>query len=110
MAQNYIQQGDVLEWVNSSGSDVQSGQVVVAGEFVGVATGNIPDGQEGRIALSGVWELPKASGLAMAQGDRVYWDVADGNLNKTPADNHDTGLVFRNAETDDDRVQVKLGA
>ena len=38
-------------------------------------------------ATEGVWELAKTSALAIAVGDKLYWDAANKVVNKT-----DTGL------------------
>lgn len=110
MAKNHVQPGAVMPWTNGTGSNVASGAVVVVGQFVTVALGDIANGEAGELATEEVWEMPKAAGLAMGQGDRVYWDVADGNLNKTAADNFDAGLVFEAAEAAAVTVKVKLGA
>ncbi len=110
MAKNHIQEGDVLEWTNDTGGDIASGDVVKAGLFIGIALGDIADTEEGRVGLAEVWEMPKATPLVLAQGARVYWDVADGELNATDTDNFDAGLVFRAALSADTTVQVLLGA
>jgi len=110
MAKNHIQEGRVMNWTNSTGADVLSGAVVLVGVMVCVALGNIADGEEGRLATEEVFELPKAAGLAIDQGDRLYWDDADGELNKTELDNFDAGVAFTSAADTDTTVQIKLGA
>lgn len=110
MAKNHIQEGKVMSWTNGTGSTVLAGAVVLVGAMVCVALGDIPDGEEGRLATEEVWEIPKAAPLAMDQGDRVYWDEADEEVNKTSVDNFDAGVVLEAAGSADTTVKVKLGA
>lgn len=110
MATNHIQEGAVIDWTNDTGSDVSSGSVVVIGVLVGVALGNIANGEEGRVAIEQVFEVPKNSSLAIDQGDRCYWDVADGNINKTAVDNIDAGVAIADAGASDTTVKLKLNA
>jgi len=110
MAQNHVQAGKVIPWTNGTSADVESGDVVVIGELVGIALGDIADGAVGSVAIGEVWELPKAAPLVIAQGDRVYWDVADGNINKTATDNEDAGVAFVAAASAATVVQVLINA
>lgn len=109
MAQNHIQEGKVMPWVNGTASTVLSGSAVVIGAKIGVAIGHIEVGEEGAVALEEVWALPK-SVVAIAQGDAVYWDVADGNINKSTDGNIAAGIAFVAAAEADTVVQVKLNA
>jgi len=110
MAKNHVQAGATMPWTNGTGSDVLSGDVVVVGNFVGVALGDIADGAAGELAIGEVWEVPKNNALVIAQGDAVYWDVADGEINKTAEDNYYAGLAFAGATETATTVKVKLGA
>lgn len=110
MAANHIQEGKVMTWLNETNADVDAGDVVVIGNFVAVALGDIADDESGEVATEEVWELPKNNNLAISQGDALYWDVADGNINKTAEDNYYAGLAFKAAGTTATTVQVKLGA
>ena len=110
MAQNHIQEGAVMDWENGTGSDVNSGDVVLVGDTVCVALGNIADGETGRLATEQVFAVPKNTSLAIDQGDRLYWDAADGNVNKTAVDNTDAGVAFAAAASADTTVHLKLNA
>lgn len=104
--QNFIQKGDVLEYVVPAGG-VKSGDVVVAGTLVGVA---VKDGVEGEVVavnLTGVFELPKATG-AITQGAEVYWSTANKNITTTAADNVKIGNAFVAAASADATVRVRL--
>ena len=61
------------------GSAVSAGDVVVQGELVGVAKLDIAANALGALAVEGVFDFPKATGVgtAIAAGANVYWDVGD---------------------------------
>lgn len=110
MAKNHVQPGAIMPWTNGTGSDVSSGDVVLVGTRVGIALGDIADGAEGQVAITEVWEVPKAAPLVIDQGDLVYWDAADGNVNKTATDNTLAGFAFEAAVSAATTVKVKLNA
>ncbi|MCB2218061.1 MAG: DUF2190 family protein [Desulfobulbaceae bacterium] len=110
MAQNYVQEGAVMPWTNGLSADVASGDVVLVGTRVGVALGDIADGEDGQLAIEGVWEVPKAAPLEISQGDLLYWDAADENFNKTATDNTLSGFAFAGAESAATTVLIKLNA
>lgn len=104
--QNFIQKGDVLEYVVPAGG-VKSGDVVVAGTLVGVA---VKDGVQGEVVavnLTGVFELPKATG-ALTLGQAVYYSAANKNITATATDNVAIGHVFVAAASADAVVRVRL--
>lgn len=67
MANNFIQPGKVLDYVNTTTDTVVSGQVVLVGVILGVALGNIAPGQTGSVQIDGVFAVPKLAGAAIAQ-------------------------------------------
>lgn len=72
--QNFQQRGEHLRLYPSD--SVKAGEVVVVGEFVGVAFGNydIAD-EEGVVCdMVGVYELPKATG-AWTQGQKLFYNA-----------------------------------
>ncbi len=77
MSVKYIQTGDAVDY--TPGADVKSGDVVVQGELVGVAKLDIQTGKLGALAVTGLFDFPKATGAgtAIAAGTRVYWDAAE---------------------------------
>lgn len=109
MATNHIQEGKIMTWTNGTEAAVAAGDVVVIGLFVGIALGNIGVGAVGEVAVDEVWEVPKNNNLVIAQGDDLYWDVADGEVNKTAEDNYYMGLAFVAAAQTATTVKVKLG-
>lgn len=74
MATNFIQPGDVIDHV--AAANITSGQVVKIGNILGVALADIANGATGSVAIRGVFEVPKASGAVIAQGESLTWDVS----------------------------------
>ena len=89
------------------GADVASGDVVVAGSLVGVATTSAKNGEECEVSLTGVYELAKATG-AISQGAKVYFVSADKNFTTTASGNTLAGYAFKAAASGDTTVLVKL--
>ncbi len=111
MAQNHIQPGAALEYTNSTGAAIVSGQVVKVGSRIGVAFGDIAAGAKGQLAMAEVWELPKLSTDDMsAVGTEVYWDDTAKNITITATANTLAGYVFAAAGAGATTVQVKLNA
>lgn len=69
---NFISQGNTL--TITAGTNVASGDGVLVGSLFGVAAGDIANGAEGVITLTGVYDLPKVASQAWAVGDLVYWN------------------------------------
>ncbi len=69
--------GDAVDY--TPGSDVAAGDVVVQGDLVGVARTPIAANAPGSVAVTGVFDFPKATGAStgIAAGTKVYWDAAD---------------------------------
>jgi len=64
---------------HTPGAAVSAGDVVVQGELIAVAKLDIAANQLGALAVQGVLDFPKATGVgtAISAGANVYWDVAD---------------------------------
>ena len=103
-----IQKGDAYDYVNTTGSTIDAGTVKVVGGFVGVVQNDIPAGELGSLALTGVWEVAKENTTAaFTAGGAVYWNDTNGY-----ADSPGTymGLAWADADATDDYVRVKLDA
>ena len=76
MDARYVQRGDAIDYTPMA--DVAAGDVVVlANKLVGVAKLDIKVAELGALALTGVYEVAKASGAAFAVGMEVAWDAAN---------------------------------
>lgn len=108
MAKNYVQPGDSITWNNGTGSAVSSGDVVVIGNTIGIAAGDIANGADGTVLTDGVFSgVPKVSAAVFAQGEKLIWDSSAGKFDDssaTPATGDVTGgavawVAGANAET-----------
>ena len=125
MAQNHTQPGAAMPWTNGTGAAVASGDVVDLGSggagMIGVAAGDIADGDQGILFTEEVWELPKDTSVAIAQGAQLYLTAAglqtaglittnvnDGDT--TPVPYTPAGKAFAAAATADTTIQIKINA
>lgn len=74
MATNFYQDGDVLDYTNTTGAAIASGDPVAIGNIIGIALVDISISAVGSVALEGVWKVAKATGNAWVQGAKVIWD------------------------------------
>ena len=106
----FIHDGKAIDY--TPGSAVAAGDVVVQGELVGVAKVPIAANALGALAVTGVFDLPKATGegTAIAAGANVYWDVADVEAKEDDetAANKLIGKTIKAATDDDATVRVRL--
>lgn len=108
MAQNHIEEGEAMPYTNATAADIASGEVVVVGDRVFVALGDIAVGASGSLATCEVWELPKKAATAFGQGDVVYWDATPGEITDVALDGVPAGYAFADAAAGDATIQVKL--
>lgn len=88
MTTKYVQDGDVLDYTNTSGSTITSGTPVVMGNIIGVALADIANNATGAVAIDGVFTLPKVTGSAWTVGSKLLWDASAGKFDvgtATPA-------------------------
>jgi predicted RecA/RadA family phage recombinase len=110
MAQNIIQDGDIIDFVNGTGATVTSGSGVLIGVRLGVALLDIANGATGACAVSKVAELPKLSTDVVAQGAALYWDNTNKRLTTTASGNTLAGYAFKAAGNGVSTVNIKLNA
>lgn len=74
----------VVNWKNTTGADVQLGDVVIIGNFLGVAQALIVNnGQPGPVKVWGFFKVSKAA-IATNLGDPLFWDSVNFKVTKTP--------------------------
>lgn len=78
---NFIQKGDTL--TATAPADVNSGDLVVVGNIIGVAAYDAASGADVEVDVEGVFELPKVLTDVIGQGDKLYWDSSVSKLTKT---------------------------
>lgn len=84
---NYIQHGDIVDLTAPLPAGVVSGEGFLIGDLFGVASTDAKPGQKVATWLEGVFQLPKASGAGVTEGQKVYWDADEKNVTATEADN-----------------------
>ncbi len=106
----FIHDGDSIDY--TPGADVAAGGVVVQNDLIGVANLDIPAGRRGALAVAGVFDFPKATGVstAIAAGANVYWDVADTEAKEDSESgaNKLIGKTVKAAGDNDATVRVRL--
>jgi len=106
----FVHDGNSIDYTPIA--DVTAGDVVVQNDLVGVAKLDIPANTLGALAVAGVFDFPKATGVgtAIAAGATVYWDVADTEAkedSETGA-NKLIGKTVKAAADDDATVRVRM--
>lgn len=107
MAQNYIQDGKVI--TRTLSVTVAAGAVVVMNDLQGVALTGGVSGDQIEVALEGVFQLAKNNGVAINQGDLLYWDTTPGELTKTALGNLPFGYAWEDAAQAATVAKVKIG-
>ena len=107
MATGHIRPGRTMPYTNGGASTIAAGTVVEFADMIGVALGDIAVGAEGELAICEVWELAKEAPLVINQGDQVYWDTVNDNVDKTDT-NIPCGKAFAAAASAATTVQVLL--
>lgn len=105
---NYIQPGKSIDITVPSGGTI-SGKIIVIGSLIGVASVTAAEGAVAAIQTEGVFALDKVSALAIAVGDKLYFDAATKLVNKTSSGNTLVGIAVAVAANPSDTVDTKLG-
>jgi predicted RecA/RadA family phage recombinase len=104
----FIHDGKSIDY--TPGADVSAGDVVVQNDLIGIAKLDIASGALGALAVSGVFDMPKATGSAIDVGEKVYWDAGGSVATTNPAAgaNKYLGKAVRGAGDNDVIVRVRL--
>lgn len=102
-----IQDGDVVNV--TLGGTVTAGTVIEFVDSIGVLLESGVSGDVRAVAMEGVYQVDKETGVAFAVGDALYWDATNDRLDKTTT-NLPAGLCWAAAATGDTSAQVKLNA
>lgn len=82
---NFKSQGSTLTF--TAAAAYSSGDPVLVGTIFGVAAGDIANGDDGVINLTGTYELPKNGLQAWSVGDPIYWDSTAEKVTTVAEDN-----------------------
>lgn len=106
----FVQEGNAVDYTPSSA--VAAGAVVVQGDLVGVARTPIAANALGSLAVTGVFDFPKATGAGsgIAVGAKVYWKADPGaaQADDEAGANKLIGKVVKAAADADATVRVRL--
>lgn len=104
----FIHDGNTVDY--TPGANVSAGDVVVQGDLVGIARLDIPAGALGALAVTGVFDVSKASGAgtAIAAGAKVYWNATNKQATTTATGNKYLGKSVRAATDADATVRLRL--
>jgi predicted RecA/RadA family phage recombinase len=102
---NYVQSGDLI--TVAAPAAVASGDIVRAGSLIGIAAGAAASGADVVLSLTGVFDLPKASG-AITLGAVVYHDAATGNVTTTASGNVKLGVAIAAAGSGAATARIRL--
>jgi len=107
MIARYVQKGEAIDYRPSEA--VAAGDVVVLGNLVGIARLDIAANTLGSLAVVGVFDVEKATGV-VTLGAAVYWDATNHKATTTATGNPYLGKAVLAAESADEQVRVLLNA
>jgi len=106
----FRQQGESIDYTPTVA--VAAGDVIVQADLVGVAKVDISANALGALAVTGVFDFPKATGVgeAIAIGSIVYWDAGaqEATTNSAAGANKELGKTVAAAADGDATVAVRL--
>jgi predicted RecA/RadA family phage recombinase len=102
----FIQDGKYID--HTPVSALASGDVVVQGDLVGVTLRPIAAGELGSLAVDGIFDFSKNTGVAYTVGTILYWDDTNNIVTTTATGNKQIGKVARAAATSDTSARVRL--
>lgn len=105
----FVQQGDVIDFTNTTDNLILPGDPVPLTGALGIATGNgIEPGATGPVVVRGVFLGPADPAVAYGQGDKLYWDPANHWLTNIATDTVYAGYAVQAKSTGAGSGYVKL--
>lgn len=106
----FIHDGHTIDYTPAA--DVAPGAVVVQGELIGIAPRLLPANALGALAVRGVFDVPKATGVGtgIEVGALLYWDATTqvATTDDDTGTNKLLGKVVATAADADATVRVRL--
>lgn len=106
---NFLADGNTMT-VTAPAGGYASGDLVIIGDTIGIATKDAAEGEDVALALEGVYQLPKAAATAIGQGVKVYWKADPGEVTTTATANTLIGRAHAAAADAAAVVDVKIMA
>lgn len=107
MAIGHVAPGATMPYTNTGAAIIAKDTVVAFGGMIGITLGAIAIGATGTLAISEVWTLPKDGNLVITQGDQLYWDTVNDEVDKTNT-NVPCGKAYNSALLAGTEIQVLL--
>lgn len=104
---NFIQDGDRLDLTPAAAVSAGQGYLFGAALF-GVAMNDVAANAQGVFIVEGVVDMAKTAGLAIAVGDRVFWDATNKVVNKTTTAQQQVGIAVEASASGASTVKVLL--
>ena len=104
----FVQEGTAIDY--TPGADVGAGDIVVQNDLVGIAKRDIKANVLGALAITGVFDFPKATGAstAIGAGVKLYFDSAAQVATATVGTNKQIGKTVAAAADADATVRGYL--
>jgi predicted RecA/RadA family phage recombinase len=102
----FIQEGHYID--HTPASALASGDVVVQGDLVGITLRPLAAGETGALAVDGIFDFNKSTGVAFTVGTLLYWDDTNNVVTTTSAGNKAIGKVVRAAALADTTVRIRV--
>lgn len=104
---NFVQPGEIITLTAPSGG-VTAGTPVLIGALVVIPCVSVAQTVQFSAYVTGVFEVPKATGDAWGEGEKVYWDVGDTNFNQSASGNTLVGVAAAAAGSSDATGYVRF--
>jgi len=102
----YVQDGKYVDYTPAAA--IASGEVVVAGDLVGVTLRPLAAGELGSLAVDGIFDFSKLTNVAYTLGTILYCDDTNNVVTTTATGNKTIGKVVKAAATTDATVRVRV--
>jgi len=108
MATTFVHEGAAIDYTPVA--DTPAGTVVLQTDLVGVTSVPLKAGQLGSLAVQGVFDFPKATGVGTGNpaGGLAYWDNTNKVATKTSAGNKLIGKVVKAAADADTVMRIRM--
>lgn len=105
---NFLQPGDSIDVAAPAGGSI-SGQPVIIGSLIGIASMTAVATTVIAIQIEGCFSLPKVAAQAWATGAKIYWDAVAKNATTVSAGNTLIGVAIADALAADTSGSIMLG-
>lgn len=105
---NYLQEGETLTLTPAAAVASGTGYLFGAAIF-GIAVHDVVISTPGEFLTEGVVNIAKTSALAIAVGDRLFWDATNKCVNKTSTAQQCVGVAVAAAANPSATVSMMMG-